>query len=232
MITRAAGLLLILCACAQARAQFLEVTLAPASPPSVTAEADADIWRPVALFQFTATGGPVTIDGLILTQHGGQHANSVYWDVTGFQVWHDNGDGLFDSDTDTRLSRAKTYSERTLLPFNAPIIVNPGTPIQTWIIMHFSEDTSDDFTMSLEHPYDVVSPDAFVTFGTPAPRSGVVEIRGHGHPSLDDLNYDPYECSAHRSAGVGVLIALAISAFVAGLRRNCLRGRVRRQYAG
>jgi hypothetical protein len=104
-------------------------------PPDVLRKAGTTAQIPMARFVFSATNNNVDVNSFTLTTGGtGDWAND-FDGATGVQAWRDNGDGTFNSATDTLLAQAVGASAVVLSP--APVLTVPnGGSLEVWIVVN------------------------------------------------------------------------------------------------
>jgi hypothetical protein len=185
-------------------AQTLTVTLSPASPDRVGARTNHAFKVPVALFRFESVGGTATLDGLIVTVHF-DTVESLDNGFSGLHAWLDDGDGRLDGHADTLLSRVRTFEKRVFLPFDTSLTLPANTAADIWIVMVFESHTAGRYSVAVESPSDVITPEAFVTLGTPAPESAELKVTGYEAKKDGDKGFEvnPFDVSEMLHPGPG-----------------------------
>jgi uncharacterized protein (TIGR03382 family) len=188
------GILLALALAPALMAQTLTVTLAPGSPDTIGARTNHAFKVPLALFRFESGADPATLDGLIVTVHS-DTADGFNNGFSGLHAWLDDGDGRLDGDTDSLLSRVRTYEKRALLQFDTSVDLAANTHAEIWIVGVFESHTTGRYSVAVESPSDVITPDAFVTLGTPAPESAELKVTGYKAKKDGDKGFEvnPYD---------------------------------------
>jgi hypothetical protein len=235
-----AALLAGCCSLAPVRAlaaQTLEVTLSPFSPPARNYFTESGFTVVLGAFRFEAWGAGIQLEGFVLTHSGNGEFDEDLKD-DGVRIWLDDGDGIHDETLDTLLVSADGALPTVPITLPVPIPIQMGAPIDLWIVAYFNSEAGGWYgnfhSVEIASPADVTAPMTTVEFGPDPPKTNEMGLFLARQVYEDWAAFEESQlCSAHSSVALlpGCAAVLALL-FVARLRRNYLRGRVRRQYAG
>ncbi len=193
-------------------AQSLEVSLSPISPTGADYPARDNGVAPLGALRFEVSGGPVQLDGFVLTVSGTGDVEEDLDREKGLRVWLDDGDGVFDTNLDTLLATAKPRHPRTGFSFDPPLSLQPGIT-DIWVVMSFHplgwprDPESRTYIAEIATPADVLAGGTAVTFGLPAPKTNEVSLTavpGNSPPTTTEWPW----CSTPAGRGLAVPWAL------------------------
>lgn len=169
------------------KAQTLDVTLAPNSPPESHRKPDGPTDYPIALFRFFASGGAAQLNGFTLTTSGTGDFALDLASGTGLQAWMDDGNGIFNNASDTQLAAASGSTPTVTLTFGASENIADATSVDVWVVGSFlANNNNKSYGVSIANVGDVDAGSTTVTLGTPAPVSELVWLhteKGNGENS-------------------------------------------------
>ncbi len=104
-------------------------------PADVLRKAGTTAQLPMARFVFSATNNSVDVNSFTLTTGGTGDWINDFDAATGVQAWRDDGDGVFNSASDTLLAQAAGAAAVVLSP--APVLTVPnGGSVDVWIVVN------------------------------------------------------------------------------------------------
>lgn len=139
----------------------LTVTRGPNTPNGFLRKAGTAAQLLLGNMRMAATNDDIDVNSVTLTATGtGDWASSV--DASsGVQLWLDNGDGSFDSGTDTLLAEQGGGATIALTPATA-LTVNKGSEVDLWVVVNIldtagagASDAADTFQLELAGSADV-----------------------------------------------------------------------------
>jgi hypothetical protein len=189
----------------------LSVANGPNQPEPATHAAGAAGTLVAASFRFNALNGATTVNGLDLTTSGTGDWSSDVDSTSGVQVYHDDGDGVFDATNDTLLAQAGGAALVTAT-FTTPLSLSVGEIADLWVVIGLTATagqgiaaTPETFSVAIANTTDV-SASAPVEFGMPAPNGITV-----GAIEFSVSNFDP----ASGLAAGGQALIISGSGFMA-----------------
>jgi hypothetical protein len=158
----------------------LTVLSSPATPADLLRKSGTAFVHPVLSLRMGASNNDVTVDGITFSNAGTGNFSSAL-SATGFQVWLDNGDGVFAA-SDMLLSQSPGASLVSAV-FSTPVTVPNSQTRDLWIVLDVLASAGSGaavpqtFQTVINATTDVDAPGGVsVLFGTPAPQSNVLRI--------------------------------------------------------
>ncbi len=153
-------------------ASALTVANAPGAPAAFLHDSGTTLNHALARFRMSASNDSIDVSGVTLTTAG---TGSWTTDVTAVQVWQDNGDGLFNSGTDTMLF-AGTGGATVVAALTSNVTVPNSGSADLWVVVNLAATAGAGlsspvtFSASISATTDVAATST-VLLGTPAPQS-------------------------------------------------------------
>jgi nicotinamidase-related amidase len=158
-------------------AAVLSVANAPTPPASATREGGVAFSHSLVLFRFAATNNTVTINAITLTTTG-----TADWaaDLTGIELYVDNGNGVFDAGIDTLVFTGAATSGTTACTLTSAVNVANGVNQDIWVRLNVAATAGasvpETFIASIANTTDVNVTGGTVAFGSPAPTSNSLGV--------------------------------------------------------
>jgi hypothetical protein len=155
------------------------VSNGPSQPTSITHKAGVPGAYVIAQHRIGALNGPALINSVTLTTGGsGDWWNDVD-SAAGVEVYRDDGDGAFNSSSDTILFQG-AGGPSVNASFSPALSLSTGTVADLWVRVGLTANAGggalsapDTFTIQIASPFDVQA-STVVLFGNPAPGGVVV----------------------------------------------------------
>ncbi len=161
--------------CGVCMGQTLTISNAPFAPATQATQAGVDIVRAIGAFRFAASGGAVDVTAISFALQGTGNWATDCGSTDGFQIWRDDGDGVFGT-PDVQLFVGGVTGSSITVPFSPSLTIPNASNVDLWIVTHIPASTGQSlpksFSTAIVNPSDTtVSGSASVQFGTPVPTS-------------------------------------------------------------
>jgi hypothetical protein len=160
----------------------ISVANGPNQPDPATHAAGSAGNLVAAQFRLNALNGATTVNGLTLTTGGTGDWSTDVDSTSGVQIYHDDGDGVFDAGTDALLDQA---GGAAVVTTSFTLSLTTGEIADLWVVIGLTASagqgiaaTPETFSVAIANTTDV-SATAPVAFGMPAPNGitvGAIEF--------------------------------------------------------
>lgn len=159
----------------------LTIGNSPVAPMATVIEkTGADFTYHMGSFMLTASNGDITVSSIVFNTTGtGDWVNDIA-PVSGFQLFLDDGNGLFDASSDTMIFESPGVATAITATFAAQTITNNSSItmfVQTNVLGSAGGATPSTYVVGVNSPANVNVPTGVnVMFGAPAPTSASLTV--------------------------------------------------------
>jgi hypothetical protein len=159
----------------------LTVLSGPATAPDLLRKTGTALVHPTLMLRMGATNDSVNVNGIIFSTAGTGDFVSSLTTGDGFQVWLDDGDGVFTA-ADSLVYQGSGAPTVNAV-FSPPIAVPNASTRDLWVVLNVRDTAGDNAAVPVSYQVVVnsntdvdVGGGANVLLGTPAPQSNVLRI--------------------------------------------------------